>query len=102
MSKCENCGADMGRSKRFGARSCSDRCRKALSRRKTAVNRHFAHIDSALAGIRYDLKRYPELRDLINGKLARLEADVRDLRRLYPDADVKALISMMYDRALKV
>lgn len=83
MSKCENCGAEMGRSKRFGARSCSDRCRKSLSRRKTAFNRRFHHIMSELGNIHWDLNRYPELRELLPYRLERLEAEVGILRRLY-------------------
>ena len=93
MSRCENCGADMGRSKRFGARSCSDRCRKALSRRKTAFSRRFHHITSELGNIYADLNRYPELRELLPSRLARLEAEVGILRRLYPESVTPAVVT---------
>lgn len=99
--KCPNCGADMSNCDPR-ARTCSARCRKAMSRRRQTVDRAVYQIDSALLTLRLALKNYPDLAEDINPALARIESDVRDLRKLRPDADMRALIDLQYDRSRKL
>jgi hypothetical protein len=99
--KCANCGGELPRGKRRSARTCSDRCRKALSRRKDDVLRHVDSVRAGLWALGSDLKKYPELREMINTELAGIDREVHHLRRLYPDDDMKALAGMLYDHARK-
>lgn len=98
--KCIICGADISDCYPT-ARTCSARCRKQLSRRRDTVDRAVYQIDAALMTLRLALKNYRDLADEINPALARIESDVRDLRKLRPDAEMLALIDLQYDRSRK-
>lgn len=100
MSKCENCGAELT-AKRPNTLTCSDRCRQALSRRRRRLAGEFGSIRAILWGLRNDLKMSPSLRNFINSELAAIDRDVYDLRRLYPNDEMKALAGMLYDRSLR-
>lgn len=86
---------------RSNKETCSDRCRKAWSRRKKHV--HTAAIDAhwAIMRLRGMLKDYPELQSLIHQELRNLRTDIHDAFVAYPDEETKLRMQMLNDRALK-
>lgn len=56
---------------------------------------------SDLSQLRMFLKRSADMAPLINPVLESLEAEIRDMRRLRPDDDMKARMDMQYDMSRK-
>lgn len=80
---CKQCGGSLGK---YWVRSdkqfCSAACRKAWSRRGDAAKRAYSNIMRDLNTIRVTIKEHEDLRDDLNEKLKRVQAEVTDVLRL--------------------
>lgn len=96
---CENCGKSLGTFTRPNKRTCSDKCRQQLSRRADQIASAHRVVMTNLSVLRRLLRRHAETAQAINPLLVHLEQEVRDLRRMRPDEDMKALADMQYDHS---
>lgn len=82
MNTCKQCGADLGWSPRSDKQFCGASCRKAWSRRGDNAKRAYNNIMRDLNTIRATIKEHADLRDDLNEKLKRVQAEVVDVLRL--------------------
>lgn len=95
---CPVCWKEFESYKRTG-KFCSTACRVRWARRKKMISRHKNDALFAIRALMVMSKEIAEWGDEINQALREIEAQNRDALRLRPDAEEKALLSMLYDRA---
>jgi hypothetical protein len=101
MQKCKNCGVELDWHSRSHKETCSDKCRKAWSRRKSAVKTASIDAHWAVLRLRGLMKEYPELKPMVHDALRQVRQDVQETFYAYPDEETKQRLDMINDRARK-
>lgn len=95
LRTCAHCGVDISHYDPR-ARTCSARCRKIVSRRRTSVHKAIHQISDGLQTLGILVRSVPDLEDEVFHVLMLFENGMRNIRKLPPHKDTLELLNLRY------